>query len=117
MYAALSWVLDGSWRVQRKVQGSLHPQEWMAGQTCPLREQCIMLGIPLGGRVMSGLRMLSWALSWASMGDLVRLREGRAFQGEAYTGKYGRQEGLGFHGMKRWLFCVESRGSLEVIWL
>lgn len=56
---------------------------------------------------MSDLRMLSWALSWASMGDLGRLGEGKAFQWEVYTSKYGRQEGIGFSLIERWFFCVE----------
>lgn len=87
------------------------------GQTCPLREHRIMLGILLGSCVMSALRMMSGDLRSASMGDLVRLREGKAFPWEAYTSKCGRQEGIGVFQNGESAFLCRVEGSLEVRWL
>lgn len=66
---------------------------------------------------MSGLRMLSWVLSWASMGDLVRLKEGKAFQWEACISKYGRQGAIGVSQDGETAFLCRVEGSLEVRWL
>lgn len=66
--------------VEEKKGGVFFAPPGIGGQTCPLREHHVMLGILLGDHVMAGLRILSWALRWVSMGDLVRLREGKAFQ-------------------------------------
>lgn len=66
---------------------------------------------------MSALRMMSGALRSASMGDLVRLREGKALPCEAHTSKYGRQEGIGVFQNGESAFLCRVEGSLEVRWL
>lgn len=51
------------------------------------------------------------------MGDFVRLGEGKAFRWEAYTSKYGRQEGIGVSQDREMVFLCRVKGTLEVRWL
>lgn len=104
MCPALSWVLGG-----HMGRWALFWPQGADGQICLLKEQWVMLGIPLGGHVMPELRMLSWALSWTSIREW--LSEGKASPWRAYASECGEERrDKGFTGWR-----VE--GSLEVTWL